>query len=86
MDVNQNPRETPALFPLLRVAGKTYREIGGKIGASFSDRIRGGIEARRAWVEKIETFVAADRPARYACFLAAVRDEFPHLITSSTNR
>ena len=86
MDPSQDPRETAPAFPLLRVAGKTYREIGGKIGARFADRIRGGIEARRAWVEKIETFVAADRPARYDCFLAAVRDEFPHLITSSTNR
>ncbi len=41
MDADQNPGETPPAFPLLRVAGKTYREIGGKIGAYFADRIRG---------------------------------------------
>ena len=84
--MGRNLRATPAPFPLLRVAGETYREIGGEIGSHLAGRIRGGIEARRAWVEKLEAFVAADRPARYDCFLAAIRYEFPHLITSSTNR
>jgi len=68
------------MFPTLRVPGGSYFEIGATIGAHFRDRIRGAIAARSEWVEKLEAFVAADRPARYDCFLAATRDEFPHLV------
>lgn len=77
---SMNEPQSSPVFPSLSVTGRSYFEIGAKIGEHFRDRIRGAIEVRRPWVEKLEAFVAADRHARYDGFLSTARNEFPHLI------
>jgi predicted choloylglycine hydrolase len=68
------------LYPALRVRGDSYGEIGFQIGSKFGERIRAAIETRRAWVEKLEVFVAADPASRFDPFFRATTEEYPRLV------
>ncbi len=66
-------------FPEVEARG-TPLEIGTAIGAMTRERIRKGIELRRAWFEDLKSFALADRKKRLDGFVAATRKHHPDVL------
>lgn len=77
---SEMPGNSDFPIPVLELKADSYGRIGHKIGEHFKGRIQAGLEARAQWVKKLTDFAEADPSRRFDPFLAAVKEEFPHLV------
>ncbi len=77
---SMDPEREGFPFPLFRVSGKDYREIGLAVGRRFEKEIGEAHEARKEWMDTLISFAMADRKTRLDPFLAAIREETPFVL------